>query len=103
MFSPNPLGCRFLGAAADFADHDDTASVSGSSFEQVSSTIEMKFVPMHRVPSDADTGGLADDRATVSWMHRLVGERTRYARSTPTRPGLVDVPRHDADLCLAPA
>ena len=60
----------------------------------------MKSSAVDRVAADADAGRLADARGG-ELPDRLVGERARLRLTTPTRPALVDVAGHDADLALA--
>src|SRR5262245_8080033 len=90
------LGAVFLGAAADFADHDDRlGGVVGE--EQRQRIDEIRAVD--RIAADADAGRLAK-AGRRGLGHCLVSEGAR-ARDDADLTGLMDVARHDADLAFA--
>ena len=93
---PDPLGGFFLGAAADFADHDDAVRVR-IVVEQLDD-IEVRRA-VDRVAADADAGGLAD-AAAGQLPDRLVGQRAA-ARDDADVALLVNVAGRDADAAAA--
>ncbi len=90
------VGGLFLGAAADFADHDDRLGLRIGQ-EQFQDIDEIGAVD--RVAADADAGGLAEAGGR-GLRHRFVGQRAR-ARDDADLAALVDMAGHDADLAFA--
>src|SRR6185503_3002679 len=88
---------RFLlGGAADLADQHDRLG-AGIVLEEAEDVDEAR--PVHRIPADADAGGLAE-AALRELVDDLVGQRAA-ARHDPHPALLMDVAGHDADLRLA--
>src|SRR6516162_489056 len=89
------IGAVLLGAATDFADHDDRLGlvVGEKHFEDFDEVGAVDWIA-----ADPDTARLAEaDRRGLG--HRLVGQGAG-ARDDADLAAAVDVPGHDADLAL---
>src|SRR5579863_6039130 len=93
---PDEFGCCFLGAAADFADHDDSFGFR-IVVEQPDGIDEIRSNDW--VATDANRGRLPD-ATRAELVNRLIRQRPR-ARNDANVSFLVNMSWHDADLALA--